>query len=70
MRIEQGIPITEATRFSKFFKSPLDLLEWHTHFLNTGIQSVIVLTDEGYALYRVDMVDVDDWGHRMLESCN
>lgn len=59
-KIVNGIAITEANRFSRFFRDAHDLDGWLRHFQQHGIPSVVVLTDDGFALYRDGMQDIVD----------
>jgi hypothetical protein len=57
-RVVDGVPITEANRFSKFCARYSDLEGWLDSFQASGIPAVIVFTDYGYALYRTGMEDI------------
>jgi phosphopantetheinyl transferase (holo-ACP synthase) len=60
-----GIDIIEVNRFSEYIK-PKDkdgmtaLTRWQEWFKSRNIQSVISLTDKGFALYREGMIDITD----------
>jgi hypothetical protein len=55
-----GVPITEANRFSKFYPRYTDLQDWLVSFHKAGISAAIVFTDYGYALYRTGMETILD----------
>lgn len=60
VRIFGGVPITEANRFSRFVKDREELTQWLMDFQMASIPAVIVLTDQGFALYRTGMLDITD----------
>jgi hypothetical protein len=57
VKVVNGIPIVEKNRFSKFCRKASELVDWKASFASDGINSEIVLTDWGFALYRNGLVD-------------
>jgi hypothetical protein len=60
-----GIPITEANRFSEYvhpqdIEGVRDLNAWMTSFHLDGVAAVLVFTDKGYAVYREGMEEPFD----------